>query len=87
MTLVLAEPGMEPPGDLPPVVSGAEAAVAVLLGEQGIAAVPGPGQPIYTFFRLGDCWGCGGELRVGSRVRVNARLVGKGSRVVYKCRD
>ena len=80
---------MVPPGELPPVVSGAEAAVSVLLGEQGVAAVPGGGgQAIYTFFRLGDCWGCGGELRVGSRVRVNARLVGQGSRaarVPYIC--
>ena len=74
--------------ELPPTVSCSPAIVSVLHGEAGVAATGdgdvsagGGSDVVHCFFRLEDCWSCERELRVGSRVQINARLCPSSSRV------
>ena len=76
----------------PPNVSCSPATVSVLHGEAGVAAIAGDagaaveGDAVHCFFRLQDCWSCDADLRVGSRVQINARLCPPGSRVLLQIR-
>ena len=73
--------------ELPSTVSCSPATVSVLHGEAGVAAIGDAGaaavegDAVHCFFRLQDCWSCDTDLRVGSRVQINARLCPPGSRV------
>ena len=74
--------------ELPPTVSCSPAIVSVLHGEAGVAATGdgdvsagGGSDLVHCFFRLEDCWSCERDLRVGSRVQINARLCPSSSRV------
>ena len=67
--------------ELPPTVSCSPAIVSVLHGEAGVAATGDGSDVVHCFFRLEDCWSCERELRVGSRVQINARLCPFSSRV------
>ena len=73
--------------ELPSTVSCSPATVSVLHGEAGGAAIGDggaaavEGDAVHCFFRLQDCWSCDTDLRVGSRVQINARLCPPGSRV------
>ena len=69
--------------ELPPTVSCSPATVSVLHGEAGVAAIGDgvEGDAVHCFFRLQDCWSCDTDLRVGSRVQINARLCPPGTRV------
>ena len=74
--------------ELPPTVSCSPAIVSVLHGEAGVAttgdgdvSTGGGSDLVHCFFRLEDCWSCERDLRVGSRVQINARLCPSSSRV------
>ena len=73
--------------ELPSTVSCSPATVSVLHGEAGVAAIGEggvdvvEGEAVHCFFRLQDCWSCDTDLRVGSRVQINARLCPPSSRV------
>ena len=73
--------------ELPSTVSCSPATVSVLHGEAGVAAIGEAGaaavegDAVHCFFRLQDCWSCDTDLRVGSRIQINARLCPPGSRV------